>query len=373
MAFDTFKVDAGPHARSYAPVTIGVAKGGLPDSARVIDSVTGASIPAQITRGDQNDSLTFIAEHLAKGETRVYRVEEVPSADYVLLNDEGGSIDVSIGGSAFTTFLYSKDHYRPHFYPVYGKGGKEVTETGASDHKHHRSVYVAYGEVNDVDLWAEGANSGRIVNESVESSSGAVFGSISTANSWQDKEGNVQMTDEQHWVIYNLPEDRRVIEATVIFKATHGDVLFTDTKEGGIMSARVAPTMKVSNTGTITNSFGGTNESETWGKRANWCDYSGYVDGAHLGIAIFDHIGNPRHPAHWHVRNYGLMTANIFGRGTFEKGGQLIDGDGKHLLKAGDSLTFRYQVVVHAGDSDDADLNGAYHNFVNPPKASAAE
>ncbi|MEO2006240.1 MAG: DUF6807 family protein, partial [Candidatus Poribacteria bacterium] len=198
-----------------------------------------------------------------------------------------------------------------------------------------------------------------------------VFGEIATESVWQGGDGTPLMTDEVTWRIYNLPTMRRVIEAEIVFKATEGDVHFGDTKEGGIMCVRVASTVKASNTGTIENSFGGINESETWGKRANWCDYSGYVDETHLGIAVLDHTTNPRHPCHWHVRNYGLMGTNIFGRGTFEKGGQLLDGDGVYVLKAGDTLTFRYQVVVHEGDAGHADIGGAYQNFVSPPSASA--
>ena len=29
------------------------------------------------------------------------------------------------------------------------------------------------------------------------------------------------------------------------------------------------------------------------GKRANWCDYSGVVDGTPVGLAVFDHLVNP--------------------------------------------------------------------------------
>jgi len=366
-------VNAGEHARrdAFARVTVDAAS--LPSGGMsLVDSVTGTSLPVQASDAvDGKVELTFPCPYLVRRETRRFQLVTGSSPGRVAVSDKGGAIAVEIGGEPFTTMLYGPEHYRPHWYPVLGPGGKEVTETGASDHKHHRSLYVAYGEVNGVDCWAEGANSGRVVVQKLsEAKGGSVFGTVTTESLWQSLDGKRLMTDRVSWRIYALPVNRRIIESVVEFRATEGDVHFGDTKEGGIMSVRVAPMVKVSNTGIIVNSFGGTNERETWGKRANWCDYSGYIDGVHLGIAIMDHIGNPRHPCHWHVRDYGLMTTNIFGRGTFESGRKLLDGDGQYVLKAGDSLTFRYQVVVHAGDAEDADLAGAYHNFVNPPSVT---
>lgn len=364
-------IHAGEHDRKQAPVSVTIPKSAVGvGGVRVVDTVSGVSIPAQVAVHGEEATLTFIVDLLRARDERLYRIEPGSAPNAVVLTDSGNTVSVAINDESFTAFLYGAEHFRPHFYPVRGPKGKEVTETEASDHKHHRSLYIAYGEVNGVDCWAEGPNSGRVRLERLtEATSGPVYGQIGTENVWLSKEGKRLMTDAVTWRIYNLPAWRRVIEATITFKATEGDVHFGDTKEGGIMSVRVAPTIKVQNTGRIENSFGGVNEDETWGKRANWCDYSGYVEGVHLGIAILDAITNPRHPCHWHVRNYGLMTTNIFGRGTFKTGHQLLDGDGQYLLKAGDSLTFRYQVVVHAGDASDADLSGAYHNFVNPPYA----
>jgi len=35
--------------------------------------------------------------------------------------------------------------------------------------------------------------------------------------------------------------------------------------------------------------------------------------GKTVGIAVFDHPSNPRHPTTWHVRDYGLFAANPLG------------------------------------------------------------
>ena len=137
-------------------------------------------------------------------------------------------------------------------------------------------------------------------------------------------------------------------------------------KEGGILSVRVASEMDVPRTGRITNVYGGTNEAETWGKAAHWCDYSGSVEGKQVGIAVLDHPHSFRYPTHWHVRDYGLMTANPFAYAAYTDGVK----DGSHTLKSGDTLAFRYRVVLHRQSCNDAQINERYLDFVAPPRVT---
>ena len=50
-----------------------------------------------------------------------------------------------------------------------------------------------------------------------------------------------------------------------------------------------------------------------FGKRADWIDYWGMIDGKTVGIAIFDHPANPRYPTWWMARGYGYVAADPFG------------------------------------------------------------
>jgi hypothetical protein len=127
--------------------------------------------------------------------------------------------------------------------------------------------------------------------------------------------------------------------------------------------------MNASASGTIENSFGGINEGETWGKRAAWCDYSGFVDGTHVGVAVLDHINNPRYPTYWHVRNYGLMGTNIFGSGTFESD---KSKDGSYTLIQGEQMDFRFRVYIHSGNAMDSNVKSKYHDFINPPSVTVS-
>ena len=129
------------------------------------------------------------------------------------------------------------------------------------------------------------------------------------------------------------------------------------------MAMRLAETMRLKGKvgrGHIVNSLGVT-DGDTWGKRASWCDYYGLVDGKTIGVAIFDHPANPRHPTWWHVRDYGLFAANPFGVHDFES---KPPQTGAMAIPAGKSLTFRYRVYIHFGDEKAGRVAERYQEYV---------
>ena len=84
-----------------------------------------------------------------------------------------------------------------------------------------------------------------------------------------------------------------------------------------------------------------------------------------LGIALFDHPANFRHPTNWHARDYGLLGANPFGLSVYEG----PDRNGEYLLPAGDTLEFRHRVYVHYGNAAESRVADRYRDYVSPPSA----
>jgi hypothetical protein len=147
----------------------------------------------------------------------------------------------------------------------------------------------------------------------------------------------------------------------ITIHASNGKVVLGDTKEGS-MAIRLAPTMRVEGKvgkGHIINSEGH-RDGAAWGKRAAWCDYYGPVNGDIVGVAIFDHPKNPKHPTWWHVRTYGLFAANPFGVHNFESKPR---GTGDITIQAGKSLTFRYRFYFHKGDAKQAQVAKHYRQY----------
>jgi hypothetical protein len=277
---------------------------------------------------------------------------------------------IEINGQLFTEYFF-KDVPRPYCYPLIGPGGAAMTRNWPMknvpdeehDHPHHRSLWFTHGSVNGHDFWTEQKDFGKIVHDGfIEVSSGKDSGSIKTKNKWIAKDGSVVCTDEETLRIYNRPEQERLFDFEINIHASNGELTFGDTKEGS-MAVRLAETMRLKGKvghGHIVNSEG-VRDDATWGKRAAWCDYYGPVNDKTVGVAIFDHPDNPRHPTWWHVRDYGLFAANPFGQHDFEK---LPNKDAGNLtVAAGKSLTFRYRFYVHEGDEKQAKVAERYTQY----------
>ena len=126
--------------------------------------------------------------------------------------------------------------------------------------------------------------------------------------------------------------------------------------------------MDVRREGRLENSRGGVNRSEEWGKRAEWCDYSGPVGGSTVGVAVLENPSNVGHPTYWHSQDYGLMAANPFGLSWFLGEGH----NGDYTLPAGESVVFSYRVYIHEGNAAEGSVAAMYEAYVRPPSSAGA-
>jgi hypothetical protein len=299
-------------------------------------------------------------------------VQVAAAAQGVQITKTDGALRIEIRGEPFAEYRYEGSS-RPFLYPVYGPGGLPMTrnwpmkeaEGEAKDHPHHRSLWWAHGDVNGVDFWSEGRNAGKTVHDRfLEIRSGEREGVIRCANKLVDREGKVIATDERTMRIHHTGEER-ILDFDITVHASEGALTFGDTKEG-TMAIRLASTMRLRGVsgpgkGMIVNSEGVTGK-EAWGKRAKWVDYFGPVQGETVGVAIFDHPENPRHPTWWHVRDYGLFAANPFGVHDFER---KPAGTGDLTVPAGESITWRYRFLFHRGDAAGAAVADRYAAYVS--------
>jgi len=364
-------VQAGGAERAMLPMSI-EAPAGI-ESPKMVDADSGKEVPCQISGG----KLWWILDKLPANQTKTYRVSAGEKAKPIVTITRQGehTYVVKIADKELTRFQSDPTLPRPFFYPLFGPEQVRLTRGSpmenipgeVKDHKHHRSLWVAYGEVNGVDNWSEEKNHGRQITRKVESAEGGpVFGQIDATIDWVDKEGKKNMEEQRRTVFYAIDGQGRFLDLTVTFKATEGNVEFGDTKEGGICSLRVSEELREGGKqgGLITNSLGQKTEKAAWGKKANWVDYS-RTKGQAYGVAVFDTPGNLNYPAHWHVRGYGLFSVNPFATKAFnDKAPASIT-----KLEKGKEMTFRYRLYLHEGDVEKAQVAGRYEDYVNPPKA----
>ncbi|HKT12619.1 MAG TPA: PmoA family protein [Terriglobia bacterium] len=302
------------------------------------------------------------------------------ASESVQLQREATHINVIIGGKPFTTYYFDPEIAKPYFMPLRSAQGTIITRGFPIGNKvppehqhdpnlepHQRPMYFGHGDVDGVDFWGEAIYPkwsddtvfGRTVLAKIEEAKGgADSGTIQALFHLVDPSGRILADETQAFVIRG-DQHTRMIDCVFTIIANHGaDVVMGDTKEGAF-ALRLTKALN-SPPGHMANSNGEVGEKEVWGKRANWVDYYGKVDGEEVGVAIFDSPRSFRHPTYWHARGYGLFAVNPFAirefTGDFNK-------DGSWTIQQGKSLTLRYRVFIHHGDDKQAHVAEAYQEY----------
>jgi hypothetical protein len=293
-----------------------------------------------------------------------------PCAEITVERSEKGAV-VKIDGQLFTEYLVHSGT-KPILWPIIGPTGKPMTRDfpmrkhkgETKDHPHQRSLWFSHGDVSGVNFWTETGSVGTIKHIEFSKLASGKQATIVARNAWLARDGR-RVCEDQRTLRFGADGDARWIDFDIVLKATDGDVVFGDTKEG-TFGIRVAETLSVDakRGGKIVNSKGQVN-GDAWGQPATWVDYHGPIDGQTVGVAIFDHPSSFRHPTTWHVRTYGLFAANPFGLHEFPGG---KDEDGTVRLPDGKTLVLRYRVLLHRGDEREGKVAEMYSAYAAESK-----
>lgn len=342
----------------------------------IFHAKTGKEFPVTVRNGE----FVCIPEGAMPNTEHIYEVrlhdkpaQYVPHVQ-VIPGDIPDTLKVIIDDKLLTVYHYGKEWKKPFLWPLMSENQvtitrdypmkSEGTPKFAQDHPHHKSFWSAYGDINGVNVWTEEEGTGSQRVENITYGSGDAYGWIISNNKWYDKDGNYLITENREYRFYNTPEKARIFDAFISFIAEEKDAEFRDTKEGGIVSARMHP--DISSKGIITIANGETGEDKVWGKPTPWCDYSADMkDVGWRGLAIFDHPSNLRYPTSWHVRKYGLFGANCFGYSHFREKeyNKNLPENGNYTIKKGETLAFRYRMYIHSGDVKTAQVSEQARNF----------
>ncbi|MFN3193947.1 MAG: PmoA family protein [Aureliella sp.] len=292
---------------------------------------------------------------------------DVYADELISLRREKDRVVVSIGDNLFTQYIFD-GYEKPILYPVIGPTGSKMTRdypmkqdapNEADDHPHHKSIWFGHMKVNNESFWHTGSDAGTTQMTSLE----VIGKSIHTKNDLVDRNGELVATDSRI-ISFGTENAVRWIDYQVTYHASESDLTFGDNKDGQ-MGIRMHPALRIK--GPIANgqaiNAAGVREKEIWGKRAPWIDYWGKVDGQIVGIAVFDHPTNLRHPTWWHARDYGLLSANPFGIHHFEN---LEDSAaGEYQIPKGASLIFKHRFVFHKNDPETAGISDQYQSWAS--------
>ena len=290
-------------------------------------------------------------------------------------------VDVLIGGKPFTSLLYPDSLEKPVLYPILAANGTVVTRGfplapnpgEPTDHPHHIGLWFNFENVNGLDFWnnsyAIPANKksqyGWIRTDKILEATSGKTGNLAYHANWINQQKDVLLEETTHFE-FSGDNTQRVIDRTTTLKA-NVDVVFNDAKDG-MLGLRLAHELQMptkedqqftDNQGNVTVVKGGTDHvangyyltsagktgNDAWSTRGVWCKVYGKMGADSVSIAIIDHPKNPNYPTFWHARGYGLFAANPLGEKVFTNG----KSEKNLRLKKGESVTFRYRIVISSG------------------------
>jgi hypothetical protein len=246
-------------------------------------------------------------------------------------------------------------------------------------------LWFNFGDVNGLDFW----NNSFAIKQADKPKYGTVKfkkivsedpkkGELVTQAEWVDINNKV-LLDEVSTFVFSGKENLRTIERTGRLTAKQ-QVTFTENKEGliGLRLDRAfeEPALKpekfldakgietevpvLNNDGVngVYRNAGGIKGGAVWGKRSPWVALSAEKEKEAITIVILDHPKNPNYPAWSHARGYGLFATNSLGGRNFDKTAAEV----KIVLQPGETITFKYKVVI-GGDLSDDQINEMAKNF----------
>ncbi len=304
-------------------------------------------------------------------------------------NKDGKRVDIAIDGKPFTSYIYPDLLMKPVLYPLRTSQGTLVTRGWPMDprpgervdHPHHVGLWFNYGDVNGLDFWNNSTDIpagkknayGTIRHGAVTKLSGGKNkAELEVTADWQKPDGTKLLSEETTF-IFTEAGTTRTIERITTLKALGEDVSFKDNKEGFI-GIRVARELehpskkaeiftdaagKTTNVAKLNNegvngkyrSSEGKEGDDVWGTRGNWVNLNSNIGAEPVSLVILDHPKNVGYPTYWHARGYGLFAANPLGQKEMSGGKDVLN----FKLPAGQSVTFRYKILIHSGSnlSDD--------------------
>ncbi|MCA8997387.1 MAG: PmoA family protein [Planctomycetaceae bacterium] len=309
-------------------------------------------------------------------------------AEFQIVETDSHGLRITHNGHPFAEYVVDQGN-KPYLWRVHGPTGKLMTraypmedvEGERKDHPHHRGITFGHEGINGVDTWAEEKTFvdyldnpnraewaqgrldalGRIVHREYEElSASAAQARFVEICDYHDRNGQ-KILAEKRTVTFRVTTNHRWIDFDQELIASEGDLHFEDKKDSGL-SIRIPTSMDVDSKlgGKIINSEGQT-DKEAWSQPANWCDYHGPVDGETVGVAILNHPSSFRHPTRWHVRTYGLFTANPFASKQFDS----ANPDAAFVLKQGESLKLFHRFVFHSGNAETGKIAEAYDQYAS--------
>lgn len=274
-------------------------------------------------------------------------------------------LNITVNSRHFASYVFQDPNiHRPYFHSLKTYKGEPITRNhppikgkDLTDHaEYHPGLWMAFGDISGHDYWR---NKSRVkhVRFLKPPQSGEEEGSFTVLNHYFNK-NHVICREECSIRIAPDREGIFLFWDSVFYSKTQ-PFFFGDQEEMGL-GIRMATPLIAKNGGTILNRQGHRNEEEVWGKQSPWCAYYGEnKEGETVGALLMTAPDNFR-SSWFHARDYGLLTANPFGRKAFTN-----QEKSRVPIKKGERFPLRFGVYLFQTKTIDPDfLASKYKTFI---------
>jgi hypothetical protein len=315
----------------------------------------------------------------------------------IIEKNDKKQVDILFNGKLMTAYCYYDSSRKPVLFPVNTVDGITVTRSypfkmiagERTDHPHHTGIWLNYESVNGLDFWNNSTaiapekreHYGTIIHTGITGKKvNGNTASLSTNAIWARPDKKV-LLNEQTTFNFRVNANDFIIDRITTLTAADTAVIFKDAKDG-MFAIRVARELElpskektsfVDDKGNVTEvlpssagvtgmyySSEGLKGDSVWSSKGKWVMLTGKKDGKDITIGMFDHPANVGYPAYWHARGYGLFAVNPLGRKIFSNGKEELN----FSLQPGQSVTFRYRIVIHSGKMlTNEDMNKFFLDF----------
>ncbi|GAB6166910.1 hypothetical protein JCM19992_29100 [Thermostilla marina] len=242
-----------------------------------------------------------------------------------------------------------------YIHPLYGPGGRILTDDYPLDHPHHRGIWWTWPVVrwNDrvgdiwavVDVWAFPLAKDRVI-------SGPVFAELALTNVWKFGAEKTPIVRESVAIraFRRSPQGEGLLDVEVRLQALTEGVAIGGRPKGGYggFSLRAAPAEGQTITPFV--------DPEDASVRRSWLDYVANFDGrGPAGITLVEHPANPGYPNPW----YEYPNLNCVMPAWPEEREIAVPQD--------EPLVLRYRVWIHPGVTNAVACEDVWRSVAAPP------
>ncbi len=342
------------------------------DGAAYIDNFLAIGLPETEARELVLEITSYYGPSPGIRELEVYGplpvTEEAVTSEFQWLEKEG-SLGLLVDGRPLWVCRFGDQSAKPYFHPIATPAGVTLTAEAPEDHPWHHGHWFSWKFINGVNYWEEDRKTGKAAGETlverVRVAREADFGARIEIDLTYQPAGGPTVMREERVIEVSEPRNRRAyyIDWTQTFTAGDREVVLDrtplpDEPGGKTWGGYGGLAFRFVNDFDVQRAVPLDGGEVRWQddrhrSRSPAMEMNATIAGRVAGVAILNHPESLNAPTPWYLIDSEPMKYM----------NPAVLCYGPHTLRAGESLTLRYRVVVHDGALSAEDLQRHYHEY----------